>query len=428
MPKIQNIIAREILDSRGEPTIEVDLTLDSGAVGRASVPAGASTGAHEAQELRDNDPDRFAGKGVLNAIKNIKNDIKNVVAGKDFDQHTLDATLIELDGTPTKNRLGANAILGVSLAFAHASAENTSIPLWQYFAKESGVENPHTLPTPFINILNGGRHASNSTDFQEFMIVPAGAPTYRDAIHSATKVFHALKKLLARRGDPTTVGDEGGFAPHLASNEMAMDLIMEAITAANFIPGKDIYIAIDSASSEFFENNTYTLKSENRKLSEDELIALYAMWAKKYPLISIEDGLAEDAWEGHSKLTQMLGSRVQLVGDDLFATNTERLKKGIEVKAATAILIKLNQIGTVSETINAIKTAQKAGLGVIISNRSGETEDTSIADLAVGSNALQIKTGSMSRSERMAKYNQLLRIEEALGSQATFAGKQPFKF
>ncbi|PIP58360.1 MAG: phosphopyruvate hydratase [Candidatus Vogelbacteria bacterium CG22_combo_CG10-13_8_21_14_all_37_9] len=419
MFKIQTLQAREILDSRGNPTVEVDITLSDGSFGRASVPAGASTGSHEAVELRDNDPERYKGQGVLKAVANINEELNQVLLGIDFDQSSLDQLLIKIDATANKSRLGANAILGVSLAFAKAGAESKKLPLYRYFAFLAGNEKL-SLPMPLMNIINGGVHASNSTDFQEFMIVPVGASSFQEALRYGDEIFQALKKIIASRGLATTVGDEGGFAPDLANNASALELILEAIKSAGYQPGIDVALALDCAASEFYQAGQYHLARENKNLSSRELIDLYVDWVKQYPIISIEDPLAEDDWPAYQELTEKLGSKIQIVGDDLFVTNVERLKQGIEQKVANAILVKLNQIGTVTETIAVVKLAQASGYRVIISHRSGETEDTSIADLAVGLNAGQIKTGSLSRSERLAKYNQLLRIETELGIDAVF--------
>jgi enolase len=411
--KIKKVWAREILDSRGNPTVEVDLNLESG-FGRASVPSGASTGSHEAMELRDEDTARYNGKGVLKAIENVNNKIAKEIENKEWDQKTLDDFLIQLDGTKNKSNLGANSILGVSLAFAKAVAGAEEKKLWQYFAEISETREPK-LPMPMMNILNGGQHANGSTDIQEFMIVPREAKSFAEGLRWGGEVFHTLKKILNEKGLATTVGDEGGFAPKLGSNAGALDLIMEAIAEAGYKAGEDIFIALDIAASEFYNTETqrYNLKIENKTLTSDEMISLYESWIAKYPIISIEDGLAEDDWHNWQVMTAKLQD-IQIVGDDLFVTNIERLQKGITEKSANAILIKLNQIGTVSETISAIQMAREAGFNSIISHRSGETEDTSIADLAVGLGTGQIKTGSLCRSERVAKYNQLLRIEEEI--------------
>ena len=430
MKKIKQILAREILDSRGNPTVEVDITLSDGSFGRASVPSGASTGSHEAIELRDGGP-RYGGKGVQKAVANVNTIISKAVTGKSdadrktgakgFDQRSLDSALIKLDGTPNKGKLGANAILGVSLAFARASAVSAKIPLYKYFNKISGKKVAMTLPVPMMNIINGGQHAENSTDIQEFMIIPVGPKTFAEKLRAGAEIFHALKKILKSKGLATTVGDEGGFAPTLPTNEAALQIIVEAITAAGYkADPSGIAIALDAAATEFYKDGKYVLARDNKKLSSDEIIAWYQSLVKKYPIISIEDGLAEDDWAGYAKLTKTLGTktatsrRVQLVGDDLFVTNIERLARGIKEGVCNSILIKLNQIGTVSETIDAVNLARANGYTSIISHRSGETEDTTIADFAVGTGAGQIKTGSLSRTDRVAKYNQLLRIEEVL--------------
>ncbi len=420
--KIQTLLAREILDSRGNPTVEVDLTLADGSLGRAAMPSGASTGSHEAIELRDGDSKRYNGKGVTKAVANVNQELAQNLIGQDFDQASLDQAMIKLDGTANKGRLGANAILGISMAFAKASAVSQKIPLYRYFANLAGNQTL-SLPLPLMNVINGGAHAANSTDFQEFMIAPIGAPTFKEALRYGAETFQALKKILASRGLATTVGDEGGFAPVLPSNAAAADLIIEAITATGFKPGVDIALALDCAATEFYRDGKYHLARDNRVLTGEELIALYADWVKKYPIISIEDPLAEDDWDAYQALTAQLGGQTQIVGDDLFVTNVERLGQGISQKVANSILIKLNQIGTVTETIAAVRLAQSSGYTVIISHRSGETEDTTIADLAVGLNAGQIKTGSLSRTERLAKYNQLLRIEAELGAKAIFNQK-----
>ncbi len=423
---ISKLIAREILDSRGNPTVEVDLYLDDGSMGRAAVPSGASTGTHEAVELRDNDT-RYGGKGVQLAVANVNTEIASSVVNKSFDQKSLDGTLISLDGTENKNRLGANAILGASLAFAKAAAISSKIPLYKYFQTISAGEHSVVLPVPMMNILNGGRHASGSTDLQEFMIVPVGAPSFKEALRYGTEVFHTLKELLAERKLSTTVGDEGGFAPAIGSNENALQIIVKAIEKAGYKPGVDICLAIDAAASEFYKDGVYNLATESKQLSATELIALYSQWVEKYPIISLEDGLAEDDWEGWRELTEKLGSKLQLVGDDLFVTDIKRLQEGIGKGVANSILIKLNQIGTVSETISTMVLAKTAQYTTIVSHRSGETEDTTIADFVVGLETGQIKTGSLSRSERTAKYNQLLRIEEQLGDSATYPGKKAFR-
>jgi len=442
MAKISKIVAREIIDSRGNPTVEVDLTLSDGSFGRAGVPSGASTGSHEAVELRDGDKKRYGGKGVLKAVENVNVAILKALKGKEWNQKTLDLAMIALDGTPNKGKLGANAILGVSLAFAKAQAESVGKPLWKYF-KDISKTKEVCLPLPMMNILNGGAHASNSTDLQEFMIQPVGAKSFAQALQWGTEVFHELKKLLKAKKLSTTVGDEGGYAPTLPSNEAAIELILEAIKNAGYVPGKDIGIAIDAAASEFYKDGKYHLATEGKVLSSEEMVAFYADWVKKYPILSIEDGLSEDDWAGYALMTKtlglnpskgsvgrtsndVLGKKIQIVGDDLFVTNIARLKRGIDEKSGNSILIKLNQIGTVSETIDAITMARNAGFTSVVSHRSGETEDTTIADFCVGLGTGQIKTGSLCRSERTAKYNQLLRIEESLGKKAIFPGKKAF--
>ncbi len=422
------VAAREILDSRGNPTIEVDVVLEDGSIGRAAVPSGASTGAHEAVELRDGDKRRYGGKGVLTAVRHVVEDIAPAVIGMDAaDQGGVDATLIELDGTPNKGRLGANAILGVSLACAHASAAALDLPLYRYL----GGVGARMLPVPMFNILNGGRHAQNSTDFQEFMVMPVGSPTYREALRAGAEIFAALRALLHDGGHATGQGDEGGFAPSLASNEAALEIVVRAIEAAGYRPGEDVAIALDPATTELVEPGSglngaptrYVLAREGRTLDSGELIDLWADWAARYPIASIEDGLAEDDWDGWIALTERLGARIQLVGDDLLVTNPERIERGISERAANAVLIKLNQIGTLTETVQAIETARRAGWAAVVSHRSGETEDTTIADLVVAMGTGQIKTGAPSRSERVAKYNRLLRIEEELGEGALFLGR-----
>lgn len=429
MTKITDVLAREILDSRGNPTIEVDLELNEKFFGRAAVPSGASTGSHEAVELRDNDKNRYNGKGVLKAVENVNTIIAEQILDKEFAHLAeLDEFLIKLDGTKNKAKLGANAILGVSLAFCKTHAQEKESTLDEYFAEIADVDSPTILPVPMMNILNGGAHAANSTDLQEFMIMPVGAPNFKEALRYGAETFHALKKILSEKGMNTTVGDEGGFAPSLPTNEAAIEIIIEAIKMAGYTPGKDIFIAIDAAATELYKNDKYELKTENKNLTSSEMIDLYEKWVDKYPIISIEDGLAEDDWAGFKLMTQRLGKKVQIVGDDLFVTNIERLEKGIKEKAANSILIKLNQIGTVTETIKAIKMAHAAGLTAVVSHRSGETEDTTIADFVVGLGTGQIKTGSLCRSERVAKYNQLLRIEEELCETAVFAGHNAFKF
>jgi len=427
MYKIVKIRGREILDSRGNPTVEVDVHLSNGSFGRAAVPSGASTGTHEAVELRDGDKKRYCGKGVLKAVVNVNGALSKALCGREFTQRTLDSEMIKLDGSENKGKLGANAILGVSLAFAHAAAKADDVPLYQYFNKIAAFGNKFVLPVPMMNILNGGKHALKSTDLQEFMIMPLGAPNFREALRYGAEVFHALKKILTERGFSTSVGDEGGFAPSLKNNEAALEVIIEAIKKAGFVPGKDIFIALDPAASEFYKDGKYNLATENKKLTSSEMIALYASWIAKYPIVSIEDGLSEDDWEGWKEMTKKLGNKIQIVGDDLFVTNIKRLDRGIKMKATNSILIKLNQIGTVSETIDAIALANKAGYTSIVSHRSGETEDSTISDFVVGLGTGQIKTGSLCRSERTAKYNQLLRIEEGLDGKAVFLGKKTFK-
>jgi len=422
MFKIQKIEGREILDSRGNPTVEVDFELDNDFIGRASVPSGASTGAHEAVELRDQG-ERFNGLGVQKAVNNINTEIKESLLGKEYDQLAIDNEMISLDGTENKERLGANAILGVSLAFAHVTALSQKEKLYDYFSEISGSYPANLLPTPMMNILNGGKHALNSTDLQEFMIMPLGAPSFKEALRYGAETFHTLKSILKDKGLNTSVGDEGGFAPSLPSNEAAIEIIIEAIEKAGYKAGEDISIAIDAAASEIFTDGKYHLKTEDKVLSSSEMVNFYADWVEKYPIVSIEDGLAEDDWDGYRLLTEKIGSKTQLVGDDLFVTNVKRLQKGIEMKICNSILIKLNQIGTVTETIDAIKMARSNKYTAVVSHRSGETEDTTIADFVVGLGTGQIKTGSLCRSERIAKYNQLLRIEEELGDKANFAGK-----
>ena len=420
MSTIVDITAREILDSRGNPTVEADVLLSSGVLGRAAVPSGASTGEHEAVELRDGDGERYLGKGVRNAVRNVEETIAPALAGADAtDQIGIDAALIDLDGTPNKSNLGANAILSVSLAVARAAAEDLKLPLYRYL----GGPLARVMPVPMMNIVNGGAHATNTLDFQEFMIVPVGADTFSDAVRMGAEVFHALKKVLVRRKLSTGVGDEGGFAPDLRDDEEAIKVVIEAIEAAGYGPGKQIALALDVAATELYKDGVYVFKkSGGRKLDAEGMIDLYTRWVDEYPIVSIEDGLAEDDWDGWAKLTSALGDRVQLVGDDLFVTNTERLAKGIESGVANAILIKVNQIGTLTETLEAIDMARAAGYLSVISHRSGETEDTFIADLAVATGAGQIKTGSASRTDRVAKYNQLLRIEGQLGAAAEYPG------
>jgi len=420
---IDDVVGREILDSRGNPTVEVDVYLDGGAVGTAMVPSGASTGAHEAVELRDGDPARYGGKGVLGAVANVNETLRPELLGADaVDQVSVDRLLIELDGTENKSRLGANALLGVSLAVARAAAQAVELPLYRYL----GGAGARTLPVPLVNILNGGRHAVDSTDFQEFMIAPLGAPSFREALRWAAETFHTLGGLLHDRGFATTVGDEGGYAPSLGSNEDAIAVVLEAIERAGYRPGEQIAIALDPATTELYADGAYALTREGRTLSGAELIEFWADWAERYPIVSLEDGLAEDDWESWTQLTDRIGERVQLVGDDLLVTNTDRLERAIRERAANSILVKLNQIGTLTETVEAVEMAQRAGWTAIISHRSGETEDTTIADLVVGMNTGQIKTGSVSRSERIAKYNRLLRIEEELADAAVYAGPGAF--
>ncbi len=423
MSAIVDIIAREILDSRGNPTVEADVVLESGATGRAAVPSGASTGSREAIELRDNDPRRYLGKGVLKAVEYVNTEIAEALLGLDGEEQTrIDHILCELDGTENKSRLGANAMLAVSCAVAKASAEDAGLPLYRYF----GGAGPMSLPVPLMNVINGGAHANNSVDLQEFMIVPVGAPSFKEALRWGAEVFHTLKKIIGNKGWPTQVGDEGGFAPDLKSNEEALTLLMQAIETAGYKPGEQIALALDCAASEFYKDGKYVLEGEGRSLSSAELTDLWAGWAARYPIISIEDGMAEGDWDGWKLLTDKLGKKVQLVGDDLFVTNTKILREGIQKGVANSILIKINQIGTLSETFAAIEMAKRAAYSNVISHRSGETEDSLIADLAVGSNAGQIKTGSLSRSDRTAKYNQLIRIEEDLGDVASYAGRDVF--
>jgi enolase len=426
---IARVHGREILDSRGNPTIEVDLDLADGAHGRAAVPSGASTGEREALELRDGDRSRYGGKGVRQAVANINGEIATAIVGRELHQRALDQALIALDGTPTKSRLGANALLGVSMAAARASAAAAGQPLFREFARLAGVEaDALTLPVPMMNILNGGAHADSSVDFQEFMVVPVGLPSFSEALRAGAEIFHALRAILKQHGHATGVGDEGGFAPNLRSNREAIELILEAIGKAGHQAGRDVFLAMDAAASELWEDGRYAFrKSGEPTRTSDEMVRLYEEWIGQYPILSIEDGLAEGDWAGWQTLTRTLGSRIQLVGDDVFVTNPEILARGIADQIGNAILIKLNQIGTVSETLDAIAMARKADYATIISHRSGETEDTTIADLAVGTGAGQIKTGSASRTDRVAKYNQLLRIEEALGREARYAGRAAFR-
>jgi len=420
MTAIVDIHARQILDSRGNPTVEVDVTLESGAFGRAAVPSGASTGAHEAVELRDGDKSVYGGKGVTKAVDAVNGELFDALTGLDAeDQIALDRTMIELDGTPNKGRLGANAILGVSLAVARAAAEDAGLPLYRYV----GGAYASTLPVPLMNIINGGAHADNPIDIQEFMILPVGAPTLAEAVRTGSEVFHALRKKLKDAGHGTNVGDEGGFAPNLASADEALSFIMQAIEAAGYRPDDDVVLGLDAASTEFFKDGRYHMEGEGKTLDSAGLVAYYEDLVKRYPIVSIEDGMAEDDWEGWAAITSALGGRVQLVGDDLFVTNPERLSQGIARGIANSILVKVNQIGTLTETLQAVEMAHKAGYTAVMSHRSGETEDATIADLAVATNCGQIKTGSLSRSDRLAKYNQLIRIEEQLGHAASYAGR-----
>ena len=425
MSVIELVYAREVLDSRGNPTVEVEVALESGAVGRAIVPSGASTGAFEAVELRDGDKGRYIGKGVEKAVANVNEIIAPELEGMDaFDQPAIDALMIELDGTHNKGKLGANAILGVSMAVARAAAEELGLPLFQYI----GGVNAKQLPVPMMNILNGGEHADNSVDVQEFMILPVGAKSFKEGLRMGAEVFHSLKKVLSERGLACGVGDEGGFAPNLGSNREALELIVEAIEKAGYKPGDDVRLGLDVAATEMYDKETklYDLKHEGKKLTAEEMVDLYEDWATNFPIITIEDGLDEEDWDGWKVLTERLGNKIQLVGDDLFVTNTERLERGIEAGVANSILIKVNQIGTITETLDAIEMAKRAGYTAVISHRSGETEDTTIADLAVAVNAGQIKTGAPSRTDRVAKYNQLLRIEEMVGEQARYCGMKSF--
>jgi enolase len=424
MSLIEEIYAREILDSRGNPTVEAEVVLEDGIKGRAAVPSGASTGENEAVELRDGDSERYLGKGVLNAVENVNEKIAYELEGADvLDQTLIDETMIELDGTENKSKLGANAILSVSLAAARAAAAYLDMPLYRYI----GGTNARTLPTPMMNIINGGSHADNNVDFQEFMIMPVGAESFSEALRAGAEIFHNLKKVLKSRGYSTAVGDEGGFAPNLKSNEEAVETILEAIEKAGYEAGEDILIALDPAASEFYKDGKYVFhKSDNRELSSTEMADYWIDWTEKYPIISVEDGMAENDWDGWQYLTEKVGKKVQLVGDDLFVTNTKFLQKGIDIGAANSILIKVNQIGTLTETLDAIELAKTNNMTSVISHRSGETEDSFIADLAVATNAGQIKTGSLSRSDRIAKYNQLLRIEEDLGDSARYLGQKSF--
>jgi len=425
MTEILEVKAREVLDSRGNPTVEVDVTLACGATGRAIVPSGASTGQREALELRDGDKKRYGGKGVINAVENVNTEIGPAIQGMDAaDQYTLDQRMIEIDGTTNKSKLGANAILGVSMAACRAAAEAYGLRPYRYL----GGINARYLPVPMMNVINGGAHAANNLDIQEFMIIPFGAESISEAIRMGTETFHALKRILAENNLNTAVGDEGGFAPNLGSNEEAISYIIKAIAAAGYSPGKDIGLALDAAASEFYKNGKYVLASENRQLSADEMIDYYGELIEKYPILSLEDGLAEDDWDGCAAMTDKLGVGIQLVGDDIFVTNPAILSEGIEKGIANAILVKLNQIGTLSETLKAIELAKRSSYTAVISHRSGETEDTTIADLSVASRAGQIKTGSLSRSDRVAKYNQLMRIEDELGEEARYAGRDAFRW
>ena len=423
MSAIVDVIAREILDSRGNPAVEADVLLESGVMGRAAVPSGASTGEKEAIELRDGDKQRYLGKGVLKAVEYVNTEIAEAIIGLDAaEQAFIDQTMIELDGTENKSRLGANAILAVSMAVARAAAEESGLPLYRYLGGSGRME----MPVPMMNIINGGAHANNNIDMQEFMIIPVGAPSFREALRYGAEVFHALKKLINAKGMPTTVGDEGGFAPNLPSNEAALQLIVEGIEAAGYVPGADVAIGVDCASSGFYKDGLYHLDSEGLKLTSAQFVDYLANWTDKYPLISIEDGMSEHDWDGWKLLTERLGKSVQIVGDDVFVTNTRIFREGIRRGLANSILIKVNQIGTLTETFAAIEMAKRAGYTAVISHRSGETEDSFIADLAVATNVMQIKTGSMSRSDRMAKYNQLLRIEEDLGDTASYPGREAY--
>jgi enolase len=423
MSSIVDVVAREILDSRGNPTVEADVLLESGISGRAAVPSGASTGTREAIELRDGDASRYGGKGVLQAVENVNTEICESIIGLDAtEQAFIDKAMIDLDGTENKSRLGANALLAVSLAVAKAAAEEAGLPLYRYLGGAGGMQ----LPVPMMNVINGGAHANNNLDLQEFMIIPAGLPSFREALRCGAEIFQTLKKLIDARGMPTTVGDEGGFAPDLKSNEAALELILEAIDAAGYTAGEQVLIGLDCASSEFYREGRYHIASEGLQLSSSEFADYLGAWTDKYPIVSIEDGMAEDDWDGWKILTERLGRRVQLVGDDVFVTNTRILREGIRRGVANSILIKINQIGTLTETFAAIEMAKRARYTSVVSHRSGETEDTIIADIAVATNALQIKTGSLSRSDRLAKYNQLLRIEEDLGDSASYAGREAF--
>jgi enolase len=423
MSSVVDVVAREILDSRGNPTVECDVLLESGVMGRAAVPSGASTGSREAIELRDGDADRYLGKGVLQAVENVNTEISEAIIGLDAqEQAFIDKTLIDLDGTDNKSRLGANAMLAVSMAVAKAAAEEAGLPLYRYF----GGSGPMQMPVPMMNIINGGEHANNSLDIQEFMIMPVGLPTFREALRCGAEIFHALKKLLDKKGFSTAVGDEGGFAPNLGSHAEAIQLILQAVEQAGYTPGQDVLIALDCAASEFYKDGKYKLAGEGLELTSAQFVDYLANLADQFPIVSIEDGMAEGDWDGWKLLTDRLGAKVQIVGDDVFVTNTRIFKEGIKKGVANSILIKINQIGTLTETFAAIEMAKRAGYTAVISHRSGETEDSTIADIAVGMNALQIKTGSLSRSDRIAKYNQLLRIEEDLGDTAGYPGREAF--
>ena len=424
MSSIVDVVAREILDSRGNPTVEADVLLESGVMGRAAVPSGASTGSREAIELRDGDKQRYGGKGVLKAVENVNTEISEAIVGLDAsEQAFIDKTLLDLDGTESKSRLGANALLSVSMAVARAAAEESGLPLYRYFGGSGAMR----MPVPMMNVINGGAHANNTLDMQEFMIVPVGAQTFREALRCGAEVFQKLKSIIDSKGMPTAVGDEGGFAPDVASHADAIELILDAVGKAGYRAGEDVMVALDCAASEFFKDGRYVLESEKKSLTPAEFCDYLADLVGRYPIVSIEDGLAENDWDGWKLLTQRLGKKVQLVGDDLFVTNPRIFREGIEQGLANAILIKVNQIGTLTETFAAIELAKRSGYGTVISHRSGETEDTTIADIAVGTNALQIKTGSLSRSDRMAKYNQLLRIEEDLGDSVAYPGREVFK-
>jgi enolase len=423
MSAIVDVVAREILDSRGNPTVEADVLLESGVMGRAAVPSGASTGTREAVELRDGDKQRYLGKGVLKAVEFVNTEIAEAIMGLDAEEQAfIDQTMIDLDGTENKSRLGANSILAVSIAVAKAAAEQSGLPLYRYLGGAARME----MPVPMMNIINGGAHAEGGADIQEFMVVPVGSQSFREALRCGAEVFHHLKKILHHRGLSTTVGDEGGFAPALGSNEGALKVIMEAIEAAGYVPGQDVAIGLDAAASEFYKDGQYHLKADNMVLSPDQIIDMYATWVDKYPIVTIEDGMSEHDWDGWKRLTARLGKSIQLVGDDIFVTNTRILREGIRQGIANSILIKVNQIGTLTETFAAIEMAKRAGYTAVISHRSGETEDSTIADIAVATNAMQIKTGSLSRSDRMAKYNQLLRIEEDLGDCASYPGRNAY--